>query len=236
MQVAVCDDNTGVLAELDRQLRALPQVGGVSSFSSLDAFLSTVEDGQRFDAALLDIDWDGREAGLDAAEKLEQLSPQTKIIFVTGYNDRFSQKIFLRNANLSGYLVKPVDEQLLKANLDKIVNCLHLEEEPSLTVRSHKDVLTIPFQKILYLESKGHHVLICTFSETHTIYSKLDAVQAELPPEFFRCHKSYIVNMAHIRRFQPSDILLKSGGTVPVSRARRALVKSAYFQYIGQTF
>lgn len=236
MQIAVCDDNTGALAELERQLRLLDRVEGVACFSSLEAFLLSVEEGRRCDAVLLDIDWEGRDEGLDAAERLARLSPRTRIIFVTGYNDRFSQQIFLRGATPSGYLVKPVDQKLLEACLEKAASELVLEEEPALVVRSRGGVLSIPAREILYLEGSGHNVFIHTLRERLDIYGRLDAVQRDLPPGFCRCHKSFVVNMAHIRRFQQPDILLKTGAAVPVSRARYAQAREDYFRFMGQTF
>lgn len=236
MQIAACDDNKVFLEELASQLRSLPQAEEVSCFSSLESFWLSVEGGRTFDAVLLDIDWAGQEAGLDAAEKLERLCPRTKIIFVTGYNDRFSQRIFLRRSNLSGLLVKPVEQKLLAANLEKIADSLLLREEPALAVRSRGSVLSIPLREILYLEGTGHHVTIHALTEAVTVYEQLGDVFRTLPESFYRCHKSFVVNMAHIRRFQQPDILLKNGARVPVSRARYAPAKAAYFAYVGQTF
>lgn len=236
MQIAVCDDDQGALAQLDRQLRLSPRTGSVSCFANLDNFLSSVEGGQQYDAVLMDIDWAGHAAGIDAAEKLERLSPRTRVVYVTGYNERFSQRIFLQRANLSGYLTKPVDQALLEANLEKIADSLLLQEEPALVVRSRGSVLNIPFREILFLEGHGHSVIIHTLGEMFTVYGQLETLQSALPPDFFRCHKSFTVNMRHIRRFQQPDILLKSGALVPVSRARYAQARDAYFRFMGQTF
>lgn len=233
MQVAVCDDNSGFLAEFDRLLRTFPQIEAVSCFSSLTAFLSAIEDGRQYDGVFMDIDWDGSDEGMDAAEHLADLSPGTKIIYITGYNDLFSQRVFLRRANLSGYLVKPVDRRLLEANLEKLSNSLP-SFEPLLTVRIRGDVLSIPHREILYLEGRGHSVIIHTLQKEITVYQKLEDLCAALPREFCRCHKSFAVNMRHIRRFQQPDILLKNGGTVPVSRARYARTKEEYFKFMGQ--
>lgn len=236
MRIAACDDDRNCLAELACQLRALPRAEEVSCFSSLEAFLLCVEGGRRFDAVLMDIDWDGRETGLDVAERLGYLCPKTKVIFVTGYNDRFSQQIFLRRANLSGLLVKPVEQKLLAANLEKIADGPLLREDPALTVRSRGSMLSFPLGEILFLEGSGHHVTIHTLAESVTIYEQLDALCRSLPEGFYRCHKSFVVNMAHIRRFQRPDILLQNGAKVPVSRARYAQAKAAYFTYMGETF
>ena len=58
----------------------------------------------------------------------------------------------------------------------------------------------------------------------------------QLPKGFFQCHKSFVVNMRQIRRFQSPDILLKGGQKIPVSRNRYAQVKNAYFQFMGELF
>ena len=236
MHIAVCDDNRDVLAQLDHQLRLSPRVAAVRCFARLDDFLRSVEGGRQYDAILMDIDWFGCSEGIDAAEKLERLSPRTRVIYVTGYSGRFSQQIFLRRANLSGYLTKPVDQALLEANLEKVADSLILQEEPALVIRSRGSVLHIPFREIAFLEGRGHNVVIHTPQETFEIYERLESMQSSLPPDFFRCHKSFIVNMRHIRRFQQPDILLKCGALVPVSRARYAQVRDAYFRFMGQTF
>ena len=236
MWIAICDDNPLFLAEIRKQVEELHMTEPPACFSDLHAFWASVEEGVVYDAVLMDIDWRQSETGMDAAERLSRLSPRTRIIYVTGYNDRFSQQIFLHRANLCGYLVKPVDSRILRANLEKVEAELVLQEEAVLTVSSRGKPVSIPHRDIFYIESMGHTIRICTAEETAVVYERLDAVQKMLPPGFIRCHKSYIVNMRQIRRFQPPDILLKNGMSVPVSRKRYAETKEAYFKFMGQTF
>ena len=236
MRIAICDDNALCLAEIRKQIEELHIAEQLVSFSNLNTFFSTVEEGMTYDAVLMDIDWHQDETGMDVAEKLNDLSPRTKIIYVTGYNDRFSQQIFLHRANLSGYLVKPVDNELLRANLEKVATALDNQKESALTVSNHGKPIAIPHRDILYIESLGHTIQIHTAAETVVAYERLDAVTKLLPAGFIRCHKSFVVNMQQIRRFQPSDVLLKNGMLVPVSRKRYAETKAAYFKFMGQTF
>lgn len=234
MEIAVCDDNRQFLEGFEKELRKIPLIDTIFSFSDYNSFLFSIDQGRRYDAVLLDIDWEQERTGLDIAEELYKLSPGSKIIYVTGNSDRFSQHIFLHKANLSGFLTKPVDFELLYANLKKVADEIPFQEQPTLVLRRQGAPLSVPLREIFYIESQGHTVHIHTVSETITVYGRLENLFNILPESFYRCHKSYIVNMNQIRRFQSSDALLKNGKTVPVSRARQIETKEAYFTYMSQ--
>jgi CheY-like chemotaxis protein len=155
MRIAICDDNILFLRELEKQLLTLSAAENISVFSDLKAFLSSVEEGNLYDTVLMDIDWDENRTGMDAAAELYKLSPETKIIYVTGRNDRYSQHIFLQRANLSGYLTKPVDTELLKANLQKAAAAVPLAEQPSIVLRQSGGVVTIPLREIYLWKARG---------------------------------------------------------------------------------
>lgn len=236
MQIAICDDDPLFLELLASQVEALKFSYKIDCFSKLKDFLHSFESGKRYDAVLMDIDWKQVETGIDIAEKLATCYPQTKIIYVTGYNNRFSQHIFLRKANLSGYLVKPVDSELLQANLEKVANALKKPDDSFLTVNIGGKPISIPHSDLVYLESTGHIVNIHTRDELLKVYEKLDKLTAMLPEGFLRCHKSYLVSMRSIRRFREHDVLLDTGDAIPVSRSRYAQAKADYFRYMGKSF
>lgn len=236
MQIAICDDDSLFLEHFCTQVEGLELARRVDSFSALGAFLAALEDGVRYDAVLMDIDWKQDENGMDIAQRLNERAPQTKIIYVTGYNDRFSQRIFLQKANLSGYLVKPVDSALLRANLEKVAEAAKEREEPVLTVSVSGKPVALAHREIVYLESLGHTVNIHTCAEVVVVYEKLDKLAMRLPEGFLRCHKSFLVNMRWVRRFQERDVLLDGGVAIPMSRSRSAESKAQYFRYMGKTF
>ena len=234
MEIAVCDDNELFLQEIEGQLQILPMVGNIFLFSDIDTFLFSIDGGKLYDAVLMDIKWGEKATGMDVAVELYKLCPETKIIYVTGYVEQFSQQIFLHRANLSGYLTKPVDIGLLQANLQKVADALPYQEQPSLVLRQQGEPVSIPLREIYYIESEGHTVQVHTAGETVTAYARLEIIMHSLSAGFYQCHKSFIVNMSQIRRFQSNDILLKNGERVPVSRARYADTREAYFKYMGQ--
>lgn len=232
MHLAVCDDSVIFLRELEQQLWHIPIVEEVSSFSDIAMLRRSMADGARYDAVLLDIQWNTDADGLELAEELFQRSPGTRIIFVTGYADDYLQQVFLRRANLSGFLTKPVDQTLLEANLQKIAEQQQQQLE-DLMLRSGGASVALPFQSICYLESRGHTVLVHTAQEEFTVYEQLHTLSARLPDSFIQCHKSFVVNMQHIHSFCAAGILLRSGARIPVSRSKFQETRTAYFSFIG---
>ena len=235
MQIAICDDNIHFLRELQKQLLTLPMVENIFAFSDIDAFLSSVEDGKFYDAALMDIDWNENRTGIDASAELFKLSPEIKIIYVTGRNDRYSQHIFLQRANLSGYITKPVDVEVLKANLQKVADAIPLSERPTIALKCNSGIVAVPVREVYFFESKGRTIETHTAEEVIVSYGQLSDIISTLPPGFFQCHKSYVVNMNQIKRFKTDEILLRNSELVPVSRSKYSEAKKSFLRYIGET-
>ena len=236
MQIAVCDDNVTFLREIEGQLTSLPMAENVFLFPDVEPFLHSVRKGKKYDAVLMDINFQQEMTGMDAARELFSLCPSTKVIYVTG-DIGYSQQVFLHRANLSGFVTKPVDTQLLQANLQKVSESLQLGEEPTLMLRQGNTAVSIPLREIYHIESKGHTVNVLTGNgETVIAYDRIANIISSLPAEFTQCHKSYIVNMRYIRRFEPNTVIMKNDMSIPVSRSKYNKTKEAYFRFIGRTF
>lgn len=233
MRIAVCDDNELFLREIGDQIRRLDLAESLHAYSEQKTFLRSVEDGAVYDAVLMDIDWHQERTGMDVAELLYSFLPNAKIIYVTGYNDRFSQHIFLHRANLSGYLTKPVNPKLLEKNLRKVEEGLALLEETGLFLNANGSGVHIPFREIIYIESRDHAATVHTVTDTVNAYVPLRQIMQQLPADFYQCHKSYVVNLRQIRRFEYPDILMKNGEKASVSRARYKEAKETYFRFMG---
>jgi len=236
MQIAICDDNKLHLLDMKEKLSSLPVVKSAFYFSDLMLFLSSIEDGRSYDAVLMDIDWDRGSTGMDAAAEVYDRNPDIKVIYVTGHSEKYAQRIFLQKANLSGFISKPVDIEILKANLQKVADALPLSEQPALIVRQNNALISIPFREIYYIESWKHTVTIHNSQAPVVTYERLEKIMEACPAGFFQCHKSYIVNMAQIQRFQADEAVLKNGKTVPISRSKFTKTKEAYLSFIGNTF
>ncbi|MBQ8038651.1 MAG: response regulator transcription factor [Lachnospiraceae bacterium] len=233
MRVAVCDDEKEAVLYLSELLKREELIQGIRTFTNQKEFLQKIRGGETFDIVFMDIDWKDETDGIQLSKMLYELAPMTQIIYVTGFNERFSQQIFFEKSNLCGYLVKPVKEELLHKLLQKAKeNAEYIEEK--LVIRQNGLIQAVPIQEICYLESKGHHVIIHTSEKSIEVYGRLEHMKEKLPKNFLQCHKSYVVNMNYIMFIDKSEILLKGNYRVNISRDKYSEVREKYFLYIGE--
>ena len=68
----------------------------------------------------------------------------------------------------------------------------------------------------------------------YQLYERLDTIEKVLSDhEFLRIHKSYLVNMKHIRKLCNYSILLVTGEELPIPRLRFQTVKEQFVTYKG---
>lgn len=234
MRIAICDNESIAIDALQQKINRVTKINYIQRFTSIQQFWSVIEDGETFHIVFMDIDWEQSNDGIDFAARLYELRPNTQVIYVTGYNDRFSQQIFLQPANLCGYLIKPVDEELLCSLLQKAENTFANQTEEKLLVQQKGIIHAVGFREIIFLESVGHQVLIHTNDRLISCYERLEVIKSRLPNRFLQCHKSYLVNMDYIQHIEKSGILMNNGELIPVSKAQYANTRSSFFRYMGQ--
>lgn len=127
-----------------------------------------------------------------------------------------------------GVLVKPFSKEKLEkllARVDRDYRELHEEESGAcLVVDSGNSTYRIPYSRILYIEALDKKLTIWTKQQSITIRMTLNTLETSLPPEiFFRCHRSYIVNVKAIDYvdFTAMEVVLTSGDSMPLSRTAR---------------
>ena len=234
MRIAVVDDERSATEHLCCILKTCAMASTVQVFCDVNRLFDAIEDHAEFDVILMDIEWHRDKNGIDFASMLLDCCPTAQIIYVTGYNDRFSQKIFLKPSNLCGFLVKPVAPDLLNAMLEKAQEQIDRQDNQKLLIQQKGTAHAIPYRDICYLESRGHQLIIHTFNDSILHYQRLEELKKQLPAQFFQCHKSYLVNMSLIRRIEKNAVFLKTGEEVPVSKSRYQETRTAYFRYMGE--
>ena len=111
---AICvDDERLLMEDTVSMCLELPKITEVKGFTAAKDVLKWLQNNSA-DIALLDIDMPDMN-GLTLAAKIKEQSPATSIIFLTGYS-HFAPDAFKLHA--SGYLLKPVDEKELEAEID----------------------------------------------------------------------------------------------------------------------
>ena len=107
-----------------------------------------------------------------------------------------------------------------------------MREQLMLSMR--QTVERIDCNEIYFMESRGHNVYIYTKSREIRVYQKLADLACGLPDYFHQCHKSYIVNLKQVVRFERTQLHMADGRIVPVSRTHQAETKKICGWYLNQ--
>lgn len=234
LRLAVCDDNVQFLQEMQRILETDTRVEEVTGYDTTEKLLAEIVEKQKeLDAIFMDIEFDREINGIQYVKEIFQKAPHIQLVYVTGYHDRYAQHIFLSEANLTGFLMKPLDKGILDQYLDKIEERQKVKRVLRFSVK-RKEYLILA-DHVLYLESSNHRVIIHTDDHTYSVYDKLSNFSSQIPDSFIQCHKSFIINMNRIRYIEGNEIIFQDGSRVPISKVYQEKVRKSYFSYIGKT-
>ncbi|WP_420485146.1 LytTR family DNA-binding domain-containing protein [Cytobacillus firmus] len=99
------------------------------------------------------------------------------------------------------------------------------------TMKTNDGWIPIPFSEVVCLEAKDKKTYVHTGGHSGTHKYSLQDFEYSLPKDsFIRCHRSYIVNVNHIKEIFPDThstflLVMKNGDRVPVSQSY-----SSYFR------
>ncbi|MBR3366490.1 MAG: response regulator transcription factor [Lachnospiraceae bacterium] len=170
-----------------------------------------------YDVLLMDIQMEFM-SGVDAARRIREKDPEVLILFITNAAQFAIEGYEVRAFD---YVLKPVTYETFCAKMDRALVHMRREKEEALLLQTASGAVKVPVSRILYAESQGHRMYVCTrqgMVETHMRMNDLE--QQLLPHDFFRCHKGFLVNMAAVDRLEENDCLI-GGRRIPVSRRKR---------------
>lgn len=132
----------------------------------------------------------------------------------------------------SSLLLRPWDVQQVKSVLKEFVSCCIQEKgnkdgKQSYVIESREGTLNIPYEQIYFFEAKEKKIFVCTGKEEYSFYYTIDKLDEELPDQFIRCHRGFIVNAEKIRKIMLSQntIYLADGFDIPLSRSYKSVLK-----------
>lgn len=233
IKIAICDDEIVAAEQLKHQIdlffAADPTQYSTSLFSNGESLLQSLSCKNRdFDIIFLDIRMN-RMNGMDAAKAIRHSGHEkVAIVFVTALKEYVFDAF---DVNAAHYLLKPVSQEKLAALLGKIRSRLRLPGGRFLLLHKGQDLKKIPFHDILYCEVVNHRVFIYEQENTHIYGSRIDDLEKELDDSFFRCHRSFLVNLRYINSYRGGIAYLTSGEKIPVATRRQAAFMKAFLHY-----
>lgn len=235
IKVAVCDDETQarekLISFIKEYFKEQNRPAWVAEFKTGEGLLKS---NIRYDIIFLDIEMPNLN-GIETAIKLRKWDVNSKIIFVTHY-DKYSSSAYKVHA--FDYICKPIREKKIYDVLGEAIRYLeNASEKQKYAFKTEQGVVTIELDDIYYFEymarkviiksSKGKYVASYSLKE---LYDKFRNFNFESP------HKSFIINMLHIKHIKGFDIFIENGDTIPLAQKRAVEFKKKFNDFLQSTF
>lgn len=230
LNIALCDDEKSEIQYLTELINRWAESSGntavIKSYISAESFLFDYEDGKNCDILLLDIQMSGMD-GVQLAKTVREHNRSIQIIFVTGFGEYISSGY---DVGALHYLIKPVGYAKLSDVLTRAAELI-TKNEPAVIFSSGGENIRIRLSDIFCIEALGHTITLKFASGELDVTGTLASLKETLGDNFRYTHRSFLVNLEHIKRISKSEITLDNGMTVPVSRRMYDDINRAFCAY-----
>jgi len=206
IRAVIIDDEAPARQELSFLLKRLDWVEVVAEADNAQDGFSAI---LRLEpqVVFLDIQMPGK-SGLELSKDLAQLRKPPYIVFTTAY-DKYAIEAF--DANALDYLLKPYHEARVLKAAHKVRSAVSEPEATAvrsslerLPVRRGENTLLLPFEDIAVAFTDGRDVHVAARNEVFKTELSLQELELRLSPRnFFRCHRSYLINLDRVTEISP---------------------------------
>lgn len=182
-----------------------------------------------FDLLFLDVEMPKMD-GFALLEKA-QLSHRTQVIFTTAYA-QYAIDAF--KANAAHYILKPATKEELINAVRKAVRILPSKSEPDPLPSAKNDVISVYYKdehhiiktsEIIRIEGSRSYSSVILKDKKLLSSKGLGVFEKKLvPPAFFRCHKSHLINLNRVRKVgkgRNGYVILSNSDMVPIAQSKK---------------
>lgn len=220
-KVVVVEDFPPVARRLARMVEALLPKAKVTIFGCLSEARDSL-DKAGLDLLLLDLNLHGR----DGFSLLRDCVARAFHTIVVSANTERALEAF--EYGVLYFVPKPVQRERLQKALERITGPPdpHRPETRFFSVRKTGEIHLIDATGVEYIKGAGKYTELVLEDGTTALHDKsLERLTALLRPPYMRIHKSYLIDIRHIKSLLihgggKYQAVLHSGGRLPVGRSR----------------
>ncbi|MGM9533595.1 MAG: LytR/AlgR family response regulator transcription factor [Intestinibacter sp.] len=229
INIKICEDNEVQLKYIEEKVKIiLNDINcNIECFTSAGALLNSNLD--KMDILILDLDL-GTEWGIEVAKEIRARKIKCEIIFLTA----------LENYSREGYKVKAFryilkDDNMYAELEESLKECIKelYNKNKKIKIDTKQGEYYLDIDDILYLEVFSKELNIHTNDNLYKIISPINLFEKKLEPYyFFRCHKSYIINLKKVTRIEKNTAFI-GDVLIPVSRYKFKEFKTLLAKALG---
>jgi two-component system response regulator LytT len=213
-KILIVEDEILIAEDLSDVLRSF----GISEIDMAHDKPSALNKIEEFnpDLILLDVRMENELTGIEIAQILNE-KYKTPFIFITAHSDVEMMKNILKTGPV-GYITKPVKKADLFANVVLMNERLKAKSTKQIMLKDGIKNVVLDLNDILYIESDGNYIEIHSINKKFALRQNMESITAQLDDsQFFRVHRSYIVNLKKITSYTRKDLMIASV-VVPISK------------------
>ncbi len=231
MRIVLCDDNKIIAEELGLLLKNFDEENRQKNefmYFSKPSDLFKYMQNEKVDIIFMDLEFcDEAEDGILWLKKIKKQFSHIVVIILTAYEKRYKEGY---EARAFRFMTKPIEEKELFEYLYVSMEELQLTESIQLMRRGIP--YNILISDICYLSAQSGGSELWTNTDMFCCEESLLQWEQRLPDTiFFRCHSKYLVNLAHVTKFENQVLTLADGEKIPVSRRRWKAFQLAYMKF-----
>lgn len=204
MNIAICDDEENIRIYICKLIQKQETFCKITEFSSGKELLEFQDEtnAEEIDILFLDISM-GDEDGMTVAK---QLRSQMESNF---------EQVFAQTIREYQYLMAKKKEK-----------------PKEVLVRNGNRTRSVSADDIYYIESSNRKVTLYLRHEKIEYYDKISSLESELKPDFFRIHKGYLVNIKYVERYDRTEVKMRNGDSLLISKYKYQDFVKRYSEYI----
>lgn len=206
MNIAICDDEENIRIYICKLIQKQETFCKITEFSSGKELLEFQDEtnAEEIDILFLDISM-GDEDGMTVAK---QLRSQMESNF---------EQVFAQTIREYQYLMAKKKEK-----------------PKEVLVRNENRTRSVSADDIYYIESSNRKVTLYLRHEKIEYYDKISSLESELKPDFFRIHKGYLVNIKYVERYDRTEVKMRNGDSLLISKYKYQDFVKRYLEYISE--
>lgn len=230
--IAVCDDEKYMSDEIRRMVSSFFRKKNIET--TVDIFPCAEEllaCDKPIDIIFLDIRMKGAD-GMTAAAKLRERGFKGFLIFITVLKEMVFQSFEVQAFD---YLVKPLAPKQFDRTMERLLASMQNAGEANLLVQKGYESRLIALDDIVYCEVIDRKVYLhLASSEVVDYYERIENLENRLDDRFYRCHRSFLINLQYLQSYKNQTAYMEGGRQVPVSRLRGKEFSSVILQYMKE--
>ena len=229
ISIAVCDDNSVECLNISNRIHALLLERRVEhTIKEFFDGLDLIESNYSFDFIFLDIKM--KTDGLKTADLLRKRIKQFILIFITSYQEYVYEAF---DVEAFAYILKPVDDKKLSQTLQRAVDKATNHQEGFIVINKNRQTIKVDLIDVIYFEISGRVITIHCNNYTIEYYEQIKNLEQKISrQDFFRCHKSYIINLNYVKKFNKNEIIMDNGDRVLLSKRKYDEFTKTFLVYI----